>query len=382
VGMDKTEYNAVTTNIQAISKAIAQIGFVLLGFAVGGAVLGHVFSFLIGGVIGIVLLFLMLRKNKESLSDRYSFTRNSRQLLRYGAPLYVSVLLIGLVPFYQNIMLALFVTNSDIGNYKAAINFAALLTIFSVPITTAMLPAFSKLGAAASDRMRLFFKLTNKYVTLIVLPIAVLIILLSQEIVQMVYGFEYQSAAFFLAIYCLLYLLVGFGHLTLTSFYNGIGETKITMRIGLITFTILVFLSPILTQLYGVRGLIAAFLFASVVGQVYSAFFARRKYKIEFDTKALLKIYLISGLSCIMPIILMQSLPFSNMLSVLFTGALYLLVYVTLIPASRTLNLVETKQALGVIQNVRLLSPVATPILRYQQRILKGFESSLMQPKE
>lgn len=39
VGMDKTEYNAVATNVQAISKAIAQIGFAVLGFAVAGAVL-------------------------------------------------------------------------------------------------------------------------------------------------------------------------------------------------------------------------------------------------------------------------------------------------------------------------------------------------------
>jgi O-antigen/teichoic acid export membrane protein len=375
VGMDKTEYNAVTTNIQAISKAIAQIGFVLLGFAVAGAVLGHVFSFLFGGVIGIALLFFIVRKNKDSLSDKYSFTGNSRQLLKYGAPLYVSVLLVGLIPFYQNVMLALFVTNTDIGNYKAAINFAALLTVFSIPITTAMLPAFAKLGSAASDKMKLFFKLTNKYVTLIILPIAVLIILLSKEIIQIVYGSEYQSAPFFLAIYCVLYLLVGFGNLTLLSFYNGIGETKITMRIGLITFTILVFLSPVLTQFYGVEGLIVAFLLASVVGQIYSAFFAVRKYKVEFDTRAILKIYLISGLSCILPVILIELLAFPNTLNVLFIGLLYLLIYITIIPVFRTLNLVETKQAVEVIQNVRFLSSVAKPVLKYQEKILKRVES-------
>ena len=374
VGMDKTEYNAVTTNIQAISKTVAQIGFALLGFAVAGAVLGHAFSFLFGGIIGIALLFVLLRKNREALLCKYSFTENSRQLLKYGAPLYASVLLVGLIPFYQNIILALFVTNSDIGNYRAAINFAALLTVFSIPITTVMLPAFSRLGSATSDKMKLFFKLTNKYVTLIILPIAVLIILLSKEILQIVYGSEFQSAPYFLALYCLLYLLVGFGNLTLLSFYNGIGETKITMRVSLITFTILVFLSPLLTQFYGVEGLIVAFLLASVAGQTYSAFFATRKYKLEFDTRAILKIYLISGLSSI-PVILIKFFTFPSMLSVLFGGLLYLFIYITAIPAFKTLNLIETKKAVEVIQNVRFLSAAAKPVLKYQEKILVKIES-------
>jgi len=84
-----------------------------------------------------------------------------------------------------------------------------------------------------------------------------------------------------------------------------------------------------------------------------------------------LKIYLISGLSCIIPVLLIKSLPIPNILSVLFVGLLYLMVYITLIPAFRTLNLLETKQAIRVIQKVPLLSSVAKPILKYQQRILE-----------
>lgn len=120
----------------------------------------------------------------------------------------------------------------------------------------------------------------------------------------------------------------------------------------------------------------------SVVGQIYSAFLALKKYKLEFDTLALLKIYLISGLSCILPVILIQFLAFPNTLNVLFNGLLYLLIYTTIIPAFRILNLAEIKQASEVIQNVRFLSAVAKPVLKYQERIIKRVEPSLKAIKE
>ena len=94
----------------------------------------------------------------------------------------------------------------------------------------------------------------------------------------------YDLAPQFLWTYCLVYLLVGVGYLTLASFYNGLGETKVTMRISLITFVVLAVLSPLLTSVYGVLGLIGAYLIANASGQIYSSFYARRRYKIKFDT--------------------------------------------------------------------------------------------------
>jgi len=128
-----------------------------------------------------------------------------KALLHYGAPLYASVLLTGLIPLFQSIVLAAFTTDADIGNYRAATNFITLVTLITIPITTALLPAFSRLDSSSSGRIKLFFKLANKYTAAIVLVMTFLILLLSNQIVEAVYGVTYESAALYLATHVLLY---------------------------------------------------------------------------------------------------------------------------------------------------------------------------------
>jgi len=113
--------------------------------------------------------------------------------------------------------------------------------------------------------------------------------------VEIIYGYAYQSAPLFLAIYCLLYLLVGFGYLVLPSLYNGLGETKTTLKMSLITFVTLVLMSPIFTKAYNVQGLIVALLIDNFCGTIYGLYTARKNFKITFETSVLLKIYINSA---------------------------------------------------------------------------------------
>jgi hypothetical protein len=74
VGLDRTEYNAVATNIQAVAKTVVSIALVLLGLSVTGALIGNVASFAVGGAAGISMLFITMRgKNvfPKSVKKRY-----------------------------------------------------------------------------------------------------------------------------------------------------------------------------------------------------------------------------------------------------------------------------------------------------------------------
>ena len=374
VGMDKNEYNALTLNIQSFAKTLIQIVLILMGFAVAGAIIGHVVSYLIGGVVGVVLVYFLLRKQKPlGVLGRFSFAENTKVLLHYGSPLYLSTVLVGVVPLFQNIVLAFFVTDAAIGNFKAATNFAMLLTVLSVPIQTIMLPAFSKLKSGDSKRISTFFKVANKYTAMIVVPVTVLIIAFSYPIVHIVYGSTYDSAPQFLWTYCLVYLLVGVGYLTLASFYNGLGQTKITMRISLLTFLVLAVLSPLLASIYGVMGLISAYLIANASGQIYSSFYARRRFKIKFDNLPLLKIYVTSILSVVAPVLILTYSGLSSLLGVVIGAILYLFTYITLMPIAKVVSPSELKQASFAIQNIPFLTKIAGVIISYQQRILQFF---------
>jgi len=197
VGLDKTEYNALTSNIQAIAKAIISIALVLFGFSVAGALLGYVASYIVAAAAGATILFFIVRE-KQNTKNNHILTDDLKTLIHYGAPLYISILLTGFIPLYQNVMLAIFTTDADIGNYKAATNFATLITVLTIPITTALLPAFSKLDSSTTQKIKTFFKLANKYTTILIMPITILILIFSNEIVQIIYGSTYQSAPLFL----------------------------------------------------------------------------------------------------------------------------------------------------------------------------------------
>jgi len=369
IGLDKTEYNALALNIQAVAKVIISISLVLLGFSVAGAILGVVASYIVAASASAFMLYLMIRE-RQSTENSHSIREDFRTLMRYGTPLYLSVLLIGFTPVYQNVILALFTTDADIGNYKAATNFATLLTVVTLPITAILLPAFSKLDTANTQKTRTFFRLANKYTAMLVLPITVLIIIFSNQIVRIVYGSMYRSGSLFLASYVLMYFLVGFGYLTLASFFNGFGKTKITFTMNLITFLIVLVLSPVLTQSYGVLGLIIAFLIANVADNIYAFYVARSSFKIEFDVRSMIKIYLVSFLSSIPAVITLRFSSFPPLLNVIVGGLLYLFTYTTLTPLMKIVDQQELKAVANILAKIKPLVPIYTPVLRYQRKIL------------
>jgi O-antigen/teichoic acid export membrane protein len=370
VGLDKTEYNALTTNIQATAKAIISIALVLLGFSIAGAIIGYVAGYVIASLIGVSILFFLMHKNRGKQSIN-SLSDDLKILMSYGAPLYISVLLSGFIPIYQNIVLAIFTTDADIGNYKAATNFIALMSILTVPITTTLLPAFSKITSSTNQKIKEFYKIANKYTAMIIIPLTLLIIIFSKEIVEIIYGSTFQSASIFLAIYCLLYFSVGIGYLVLPSLYNGLGQTKTTLKMSLITFLVLAVLSPPLTKTYSVPGLILAFIAASTTGTTYGLYHAVRNLKIELNMKTQLKIYLNSAISSIPPLLILNLTQLPKILNVALGGLLYLFTYLTLTPLTKTVTLPELKQTITITQKIPSLETIAKPIITYQQRLLQ-----------
>lgn len=371
VAIDKTEYNAVSTNIQAIVKAIVSIGLVAAGFGIVGAVLGFVAGFIVGGMIGLGFLLIMLReKSSNKNGDPLSFNQGVMTLVRYGMPLYISALLVGFLSPYQNLILSIFTKDIDVGNFQVAVNLMTFITVVSIPITTALLPAFSKLDSTTNGKTKSFFIFANKYTTLLIVPIATALMILANEVVHTIYGSGYQTAGLFLAIYCSIYFLAGIGNLTLTSLFNGLGKTRIAFKISLISFIIVIPLTPFLTSLFGVPGLIISFVVASAVSTCYGMYVARRNFGITFGRNSLLKIYAVAAISSIPTLLFLRMLHLSSLLSLVSGGILYFAMYLTLTPLAGIVNRSELQTISRVTQKIRPLGPIVNPLLRYQQKIL------------
>jgi len=185
----------------------------------------------------------------------------------------------------------------------------------------------------------------------------------------------FLSFPYFLSIYCLLFFLVGLGYPTLTSLFNGLGETRITLKISLITLLLILTLSPLLIMAYGVSGSLAALICAHATSTCYGMYIAKRNFKIEFDTKSLIKIYLIGAGSTVPSLLLLQVSTLPRLVNVLVGGMLYLAIYVTLAPTTKIVNNSELETVTEIVQKIKPLTPIIKPLIEYQKKILNRQES-------
>lgn len=369
VGLDRLEYYALATNIQAISKTILQMVLVLLGFSIAGALVGYVGGFVIASILASFMLFFRLLKPTGNAGEE-RLGETVKLLAHYGMPLYVSILFAGFLPIYQQVILAFFASDVDLGNYRAALNFVSLLAIIPSSITTVLLPAFSKLDSSTPENVNAFFQKANKYSCLLVVPTTTLIVLFSKQIVELIYGPIYNSAPLFLTISSLSYFLAAIGYIVMTSLFNGLGKTGLTLRATVIYSGILIVLSPFLAKAYSVPGLLVASLLSNVGGAAFEAYVGRTKLRVHFNFKPISKIYFAAGLSILPPLTLLYLLPF-NALPVFLVGMImYLFTFVTLMPIIGIVDINELDALTRVTRKIPLLSLFARPFLSYQRRIL------------
>lgn len=379
VGYDRSEYNALIMTVQAVVRTVMQIVLVLVGFSLGGAMVGYVGGFVVAAAIGAALLFFRFTKPvNKSLSDTQPGNGGQiiKLLARYGLPVYVAVILTGFLPLYQQVILAFFSTDAAIGNFRASYNFVLLLTILTTSITTALLPAFSKLESSTPEIISAFFNRANKYTCLIIVPITVSSIIFADPIVKLLYGPDYTSAALFLSLNCSSFLLTILGFLTLQSVFNGLNQTRLTMNMTLINFVLLLVLSPILAPPFDVVGVIVAYLISATVASVYAVIVAIRQLKIRYAFKEPLRVYLLSIVAALPPLALMYLTSLSSMLFMVVGAAIYIVVFLTLLPLLRVIDQAEFAALGGFVTGLPLIGIIAKPILSYEQKILNLLDKS------
>jgi len=165
-------------------------------------------------------------------------------------------------------------------------------------------------------------------------------------------------------------MLTGLGFLTLTSLFNGLGNTKTTLKISLITSFSVIVLAPLLTLNYKVYGLIISFIIANMFGTLYGARTAVKKLQVTFDKHSLFRIYLCSIFSAF-PVFMLKLTKLPNIASFIGGVVLYLSLYLTLIPLTKTITDAELATSDLIIQKVKFISFVMKPLLKYQRRILR-----------
>jgi len=339
-GFERMEFYSLTMICQSCLKCFLAPFLVFLGYSYLGAVLGQTVAVVISGIIGILIFYLIFFRDAHGRqNDELDFSGTLKAMLRYGLPLSVSVILGGFLPQFYNFMIAIYCSDSAIGNFQAAVNFTILITFFTTPIVTVLFPAFSKLKPKKEmQTLRTLFQFSVKYATMLTIPVTVMIMVLSKPLVFAIVGAKWSDAPFFLTLYSISFLYSGLGNLSLGSFLNGQGETMVTMKLALISLGIGLPLSLTLIPLFGITGLIATALVDGVPSLAVGLWWIKRHFNATLDWVSSTKIFLASIIAAVITHIIISQLNFQYWAELVAGGITFLIVYLVAAPLIKAVN--------------------------------------------
>jgi stage V sporulation protein B len=352
MGLGRFDRAGILQGIQGLARLAVSAGLVLLGFGVAGAVAGYTFAFFVSGAIGIALI---LRESGAALPE--GMKADAQAGVRYGFPVYLGVLASGFVAPAINTVLALTVSNAQIGGYAAASTFNSLIALFTYPITTALFPLFSRSVEDPASLARTY-RTAVWFSALLVLPITSFIIVFSSPLMATFYGRAYSFGSGYLALFAAITLFAGLGNLAWGAMLNGIGHTKDALTTTAIASGVSVVSAVSLIGSIGVIGAIVGQIAGAGVSLVVGSLMVRRRLGVGLGLASVWKIYAasaVSGAACY-PISFLVKL---SQISLVAGFAVFVVVFIPVLALLKAMNQEEVAALRGYF---RFSSVVSTPL--------------------
>ncbi|UCC57776.1 MAG: polysaccharide biosynthesis protein [Candidatus Bathyarchaeum sp.] len=387
IGFERMEFHSLTMILNSTIRCFLAPLLVYLGYSVLGAIQGQIVAQLVAGTVGLVIFYVRFFRQPMNMGvSDLNIKTTLKMLLKYGMPLSVSVIVLGfLPPFYNALLTQSIPTGTNIsytnviGNFQAAVNFTVLITFFTVPIATVLLPAFSKLKPKEEEKtLRIVFNSSVKYGALLTIPVTLMIMVLSEPLVFALLGVEYTEAPFFLTLYSILFLYTGLGRLSFVAFLNGQGKTEITMRLFSLTLGMGLLLGWLLIPQFGAVGLIATNLIAGLPALFVGLWWIRKHFGATVDWKASAKIFLASGIAAVVTYLLLSPLNASNriewLIEVFAGGIIFLVVYLVAAPLIRAVDKNDVRSLREMLSGLGPFSYVFNIPLKIIEKLSTIFE--------
>ena len=264
--------------------------------------------------------------------------------------------------------MVLYVVNTQIGNYSAALNFTVVVGFVTGSISIAIFPLFSQLRRGDSD-LELTYKSAVKYSSLFALPIVGALISLSDPTIRVIFGDKFPLSAYYLQLYMLSYVYIGFGSVATGNLLNGQGETRINLRCALITLVTGCPLALILVPNYGIIGLILTLIVSPLPSVVYGLLWVKRNLHIGLDWKSSVKVYSSVIFSSILTLFFVGIQ--SNLWIKLFGGAaIFLALYLFMIKVQNVLDVTDYRMFKAILGDTGVLARLVDRLMHTHTHLL------------
>ncbi|MBD3205679.1 hypothetical protein GF319_04940, partial [Candidatus Bathyarchaeota archaeon] len=197
-----------------------------------------------------------------------------------------------------------------------------------------------------------------KFSTLFAYPIAVAIIVLSDQISNVLLS-KYEYASFFLRIYMLTFIWIGIGSNSNGALLNSHRMTKETFQITIVQFLITIPASFYIIPRYGVVGLIGLLFLSGFVGNLFSLKIIRDSFNFMFDLTSFIKLLIAAILTFFISTIVVNGLDFNTWIEIIMGGVFTFLVYFIIIILIQVLDVTDINYLSDIADS---LGPLAAPM--------------------
>ncbi len=359
IGIERMELSSVTLICQSVIKTIVILALVILGFGPLGATTGFTVSFLIAGLLGVLILWILYKKFPKPANNKLEIMATIKTMFNYGLPLSIATIIAGFQTQFYNSVAPIYVSDNVFGNYAIATTFVVLITFFATPITTILFPAFSKLDIRKDhDTLKNVFQYSVKYATVLVLPAAAIVMVLAKPGIGVLFP-HYTAAPLFLALLAITHLATAAGYLSVGNLINGQGQTRFNLKLTLLTSAIGFPLSVILISQFGIIGLITTMIVAGIPSLIIALFWLKKNYGVTVDWSSSARISLSTAIASAITYVLLAQFAFSNWVALIVGAVVFLCSFVPAILLTRSIDRADMKNLRDMLGG---LGPLRRPI--------------------
>jgi len=260
----------------------------------------------------------------------------------------------------DTIMLTYFSGLKNVALYNVALPIAMLPQYFVRTISIVLMPMVSELWTKAhKDYLKQGVELLQKYLFVVVIPVALLIFSFPKIIIRVFFGETYVGASLALQILSIGIVLYSIGLLNI-SVFPGIGKPKINTKLFLISALINVIGNAILVPLYGIVGAAIATSLSFGVLTFLSILKLEKFIKVSLPLFEWIKI-LFTGIVFVLIITYLKKILVTGVWMELFIcSTVSLVVYISLIFSFKIIKIEEIKKYMGLVKETVMVKITKT----------------------
>lgn len=234
---------------QGIGNTIMNVillAFILISIYCDFGIYGIAISYVISNVIALIYCYYLFNKNiaKPKFEIDKTFCKKITLL---STPFAATGLLYSVYYSIDVVMLTNLVGTYPTGIYNATYKLISVLTLFYSVYSAVIFPVMSKFYKDDKKLLIISYEKSIKYLMLVMIPLAIATMFYSLDIIQLIYGHEYDPAASVLSILiwtvCLLFIS-GAGNNLLNASHKELTVTKIYALAAIFNIVLNFFMIP------------------------------------------------------------------------------------------------------------------------------------------